>query len=115
LKLSAIWKDIERVSRERGVLHIGAGEIFDRHADVFSDWISRKGHASMSYLAKNVSIRNEPSNRFPWAKSVIAILVPYASERPEAPRDALSNHIARYALGDDYHEVLDDILRAIEA
>src|SRR6185503_6345908 len=43
------------------------------------------------------------------------ILVPYSSDRPDAPADALSHHIARYALGDDYHDVLDRILRAIEA
>src|SRR5205085_2399174 len=47
-------------------------------------------------------------------KSVIAILVPYSSERPTAPANALSHHIARYALGDDYHDVLDQMLRALE-
>ena len=46
---------------------------------------------------------------------MIAILVPYSSERPNAPKDALSHHIARYALGDDYHDVLDRILRTLEA
>src|SRR4029079_3622746 len=50
-----------------------------------------------------------------WAKSAVVILVPYASERPAANGDALSNHVARYALGDDYHEVLDRILRKFEA
>ncbi len=43
------------------------------------------------------------------------ILVPYSSERPHAPEHALSQHLARYALGDDYHEVLDRILRKFEA
>jgi epoxyqueuosine reductase len=42
------------------------------------------------------------------------VLVPYASMRPDAPDGALSHHIARYALGDDYHDVLDRILRKIE-
>jgi ferredoxin len=46
---------------------------------------------------------------------VITILVPYSPDRPDAPPSALSHHIARYALGDDYHDVLDRILRAIEA
>ncbi|HKS21710.1 MAG TPA: tRNA epoxyqueuosine(34) reductase QueG, partial [Thermoanaerobaculia bacterium] len=32
-----------------------------------------------------------------------------------APPDALSNFVARYALGDDYHDVLDRILRRFEA
>jgi epoxyqueuosine reductase len=45
---------------------------------------------------------------------MIVILVPYASERPNARKDALTNHIARYALGDDYHDVLDVMLQDIE-
>jgi epoxyqueuosine reductase len=40
--------------------------------------------------------------------------VPYASERPDAPAGALSHGVARYALGDDYHDVLDGMLRKIE-
>ncbi|HVG22859.1 MAG TPA: tRNA epoxyqueuosine(34) reductase QueG, partial [Thermoanaerobaculia bacterium] len=56
----------------------------------------------------------DPRERYPWAQSVISILVPYSAERPHAPAGALSNHIARYALGDDYHDVLDRILRAFE-
>jgi epoxyqueuosine reductase len=114
LKLSTLWNDIERVARAHGVLHVGASDVVDAHADAFADWIAREGHATMSYLAKNVAIRKNPVNRFPWAKSVIAILVPYSSERPNAPEGALSNHVARYALGDDYHDVLDRILRALE-
>jgi epoxyqueuosine reductase len=46
---------------------------------------------------------------------VITILVPYSPDRPDAPPDALSHHIARYALGDDYHNVLDSMLRELEA
>lgn len=109
-----IWSGIERVARENGALHAGASGIDDAHATLFADWIARARHAGMSYLEKNVAVRQNPHRRFPWAQSVIAILVPYASERPNAPDEALSHHIARYALGDDYHEVLDRILRRIE-
>jgi epoxyqueuosine reductase len=68
----------------------------------------------MSYLAKNTAIRSDPFTRFPWAKSVVSILVPYSATRPDAAPDALSHTIARYALGDDYHDVLDGILRKFE-
>jgi epoxyqueuosine reductase len=60
-------------------------------------------------------VRTDPRSRFPWAKSVVVIVVPYASERPHAPAGALSHHVARYALGADYHDVLDRILRDVEA
>ncbi len=113
-KLSEVWPDLERVARAEGVLHLGASDVEDAHAAMFAEWIERGHHASMSYLARNAAIRANPIERYPWAKSVISILVPYASERPHAPEDALSHHIARYALGDDYHDVLDRILRKVE-
>ncbi|SRR5581483_132346 len=115
MKLSELWSDIERIARTHGVIRLGASTLDDAHAELFAQWIERGGHASMSYLAKNAAIRKDPHARFPWAKSVITILVPYSPARPGAAPEALSHHIARYALGDDYHDVLDRILRELES
>ncbi|HEY2830745.1 MAG TPA: tRNA epoxyqueuosine(34) reductase QueG [Thermoanaerobaculia bacterium] len=114
MKLSAIWSEVGRVARREHVTHVAASDVRDVRASVFAEWIANGRHASMSYLAKNVATREDTSTRFPWAKSVIVLLVPYSSERPAAPTGSLSHHIARYALGDDYHDVLDRILRALE-
>ena len=113
-KLSEVWPTLERIARDEGVLHLGASDLEDEHATAFQEWIARGHHASMGYLAKNAAVRTNPQARYPWAKSVVSILVPYAGERPHAPQGALSHHVARYALGDDYHDVLDRILRAFE-
>ena len=113
--LSSIWPHLERRARAAGVRHIGACDLGDLHSETFVDWIEAGHHASMHYLARNVPVRLDARTRFPWAESAIAILVPYAAERPAAPEGSLSRHIARYALGDDYHEVLDRILRELEA
>jgi len=115
MKLSQVWPEVERVAREEGVLHLGASDLDDAHAALFAEWIARRHHASMSYLAKNSAIRAHPRERFPWARSAVVILVPYSPDRPPAPEHALSHHIARYALGDDYHFVLDQILRKLES
>lgn len=112
--LTEVWPAVARVARDEGVIRLGASDLDDAHAALFDEWIANGHHASMRYLAKNRAARLDPSERFPWAKSAIVILVPYASERPVAPRGALSHHVARYALGDDYHEVLDRILRKME-
>jgi epoxyqueuosine reductase len=114
MKLSSLWPTISRVAREHHVLRIGTSSIEDGHVAMFEEWLESGHHATMHYLEKSCATRAYPKARFPWARSAIVILVPYASERPAADRDALSNHIARYALGDDYHGVLDRILRAIE-
>ncbi|MEO6487152.1 MAG: tRNA epoxyqueuosine(34) reductase QueG [Thermoanaerobaculia bacterium] len=113
-KLSEKWPAIERVARAHGALHVGASSLSDGHAGVFEEWIARGHHAGMRYLEKNRDARLHPQGRFPWAKSAVVILVPYASERPVAPEGALSHHVARYALGDDYHEVLQSILESVE-
>lgn len=113
-RLSEVWPLLERIARDEGVLRIGASNLSDEHAPLFDEWIRSGHHASMHYLAKNRDVRLNPSQRFPWAQSIVAILVPYSSERPHASEGALSNHIARYALGDDYHDVLDRMLRKFE-
>jgi epoxyqueuosine reductase len=113
-KLSEVWPEIERVARAEGVVHLGASDLEDAHASLFAEWIERGHHASMAYLGKNAAIRSHPFERYPWARSAIAILVPYSPSRPDAPEGALSHHLARYALGDDYHDVLERILRKLE-
>ncbi|HEX6642711.1 MAG TPA: hypothetical protein VF215_16450, partial [Thermoanaerobaculia bacterium] len=81
-RLSDVWPALEQVAREEGVRHLGASDLEDAHASLFARWIDRGHHASMSYLAKNTAIRSDPFTRFPWAKSVVSILVPYSATRP---------------------------------
>ncbi|HEX9161926.1 MAG TPA: tRNA epoxyqueuosine(34) reductase QueG [Thermoanaerobaculia bacterium] len=112
--LSEVWPAVQAVATEHGVTRVGASDLRDEHAEVFAQWIANGRHATMHYLEKNAAVRLDPHQRFPWAKSIIVILVPYSSERPHAEPGALSHRIARYALGDDYHDVLDRILRDLE-
>lgn len=114
MPLSTHWPALQTLARELGVAHIGASTLDDARADRFERWIAEGKHGSMAYLAKNAAVRANPGERFPWARSAVVILVPYSPERPHAPSGALSNHVARYALGDDYHDVLDGILRRFE-
>jgi epoxyqueuosine reductase len=114
MKLSEIWPVIERVARDAGAVRVGASDLHDEHASLFAQWLDSGHHATMHYLAKNRAARLDPASRFPWAKSAVVIVVPYASERPDAPAGSLSHAVARYALGDDYHDVLDGMLRKIE-
>ena len=115
MNLSSIWNDIARIALSNGASRVGAADLADPIAPMFDEWIDRGHHATMRYLAKNRAARLDPHSRFPWAKSAIVIIVPYAPERPHAPEHALSHHIARYALGDDYHDVLDRMLRELES
>lgn len=113
-KLSQVWPEIERAARDAGAPRVGAADLPDEHAPLFEEWIAQGHHATMAYLAKNLDARLHPTSRFPWAKSVVSIIVPYCAERPHAHAGALSHAVARYAQGDDYHDVLDAMLRTIE-
>lgn len=80
----------------------------DRNAwESYSRWIAAGGHASMAYLANHSEIRRNPALLLDDGPqpggTVVCAAFAYASDvtfRPGALR------IARYALGDDYHEVL---------
>lgn len=113
-RLNEIWLAIESAAHTAGALRVGASGIDDAHAALFGKWISDGHAASMTYLEKSAPVRENPRERYPWAESVVAITVPYSPRRPDASGDALSSRIARYALGDDYHDVLGNMLRAIE-
>jgi epoxyqueuosine reductase len=114
MALSEIWPALLEQAEHDGVARVGASALLDEHREIFAEWIARGRHASMAYLEKSLATRLDPKGRFGWAGSAVVIAVSYPSARPSAPPGALSNHIARYALGDDYHDVLDGILRRLE-
>jgi len=109
--LRSIWSELESEATDAGISRIGGSPIEAAHSEMFTRWIAERHHAEMGYLEKNLSARVDPSSRFPWARSVIVIAVPYSADRPD---DGMAAGIARYAQGDDYHDVLDRMLRRIE-
>lgn len=113
-KISQVWPELEALAERLGVLRIGATPLVDEHVEVFEAWLARGFQASMAWLPKNLEKRRDPFIRFPWGRSVIVVTVPYSSERP-GPPESLAPHIARYAQGDDYHDVIDSMLQEIES
>jgi epoxyqueuosine reductase len=78
------------------------------------DWLSRGYQAGMGYMARDPQARLDPQKILAGARSVVVCALDYLHPgpvplRPEAPK------ISRYAWGDDYHEVLGEKLRILEA
>jgi len=84
------------------------------HAAFLREWLARGYGGEMAYLARNAERRADPQQVLPGARSVIALGLVYdPGARPEPSGHAL--RVARYAGGDDYHGVLIDRVRALEA
>lgn len=82
------------------------------------EWIAKGYAGSMDYLARRVEERVDPRRVLEGARSVIAVGLVYAEkpgggERAEAAEPG-RGRVARYARGDDYHEVMGERLRCLE-
>ena len=70
-------------------------------------WLSKGMHGNMQYMEKHFDVRTNPSKLVPGAKSVITLLLNYF---PESFQNTDSPKIAKYAYGNDYHEVIREKL-----
>lgn len=77
-----------------------------RHRDYLGQWLDDGQHGTMAYLAKRFEERTDPAVYFPGARSVVCVAMNYHTPLAALPEDAQSGRIARYALGDDYHELI---------
>lgn len=79
-------------------------------------WTARGFAGTMSYIEDQVERREDLRVAFPWARSIIVCALQYDTKHPystEAPEDR--GWIARYAWGDDYHDVVRGRLEVLRA
>ena len=92
---------------------IGRAEPYPRLARL-AEWIAA-GHAGgMTYLADSLGERLDPRRVLPTARSIVSLACVYNTSQPYSatqPEDRAA--IARYAWGEDYHEVLRRRLRQL--
>ncbi len=85
------------------------------HAESFLHWLAQGYAGAMEYLQRTANLRINPAELLPDACSAVVVGLNYApAELPDT-----DYRIARYALGDDYHQVirakLETLLNAIRA
>ena len=71
-------------------------------------WLTNGMHGNMQYMENNFDLRVDPARLVPGAKSVITLLLNYF---PAQQQPAAAPKIAKYAYGEDYHEVIREKLR----
>ena len=90
------------------------------HATEFREWLREGEHGEMNYMERGEEKRCDPQKVLPGARSIIVLALNYfqggkletARPRAVAPRPSARGRagskgkIARYAWGDDYHDVI---------
>jgi epoxyqueuosine reductase len=78
------------------------------------EWLARGFAGEMKYLERRVEERVDPRRVLDGARSIVVVGLVYDPETAPATGPS-SAAIARYAGGDDYHDVMLDRLRAFES
>lgn len=78
-----------------GICALGPAET----ADAFDEWLARGYAGSMAYLPRGREKRRDSRLPVPGALSAIVVAMNYGGREPPGP-------VARYARGDDYHDVV---------
>jgi len=86
---------------------IAKAQFLDKDAQRLETWLSKGMHGNMHYMQNHFDLRVDPTKLVPGAKSVITLLLNYF---PETKQDAEAPKIAKYAYGNDYHEVIREKL-----
>ncbi len=83
--------------------------------EFLNEWIARGYHGGMHYLARNADRRADVRAVLPSATAVIMLGTVYNADRPYSTTidDRSTAAIARYAWGDDYHQVIEDRMRRL--
>ena len=113
---SALARAVKARGRELGFDLVGiAPADRSRHADYVRQWLDDGRAGSMEYLTRRFEERVDPAAYLPGARSVICLAINYHVPLQPVPESERDRHgrIARYALGDDYHEVLKSRLHAL--
>jgi len=75
------------------------------------NWLEKKMHGEMGYMAKNMDKRLDPGLLFENAKTIIVVLQNYFPA--ETQKDKEAPVLSKYAYGTDYHFVLKDKLKQL--
>jgi epoxyqueuosine reductase len=75
-------------------------------ASFFEDWLEKGFAGDMAYLERGAEKRRDSRIPFPGARSAIVVGLDYGGREPTGP-------VARYARGDDYHDVMTARLREL--
>jgi epoxyqueuosine reductase len=85
-----------------------------RETEFLREWLARGYAGEMAWIGRRAEERVDPRRVLPGARSIVALALVYDPAAPREPEPGRAR-VARYAGGDDYHDVMGDRLRALGA
>lgn len=83
------------------------------HRELFEAWVAEGRHGDMAWMARNLDRRTDPRLVQPGAKSVVVLAMNYY--QGELPAGSAGGYrIARYAWNQDYHDLIEKKLQALD-
>jgi epoxyqueuosine reductase len=110
---SQLAAEIKRRARELGFDLVGITTAEpSKYREYLREWLDSGQAGSMEYLRRRFEERTEPARYVPDAASVICVAINYHVPLQPVEESQRQHHgrIARYALGEDYHEFIKERL-----
>jgi epoxyqueuosine reductase len=114
-KMEKLKEQIKTEAYNLGFSHIGfTTPKKPSHFDIFQHWLAQGYAADMDYMKREDTLakREDPSLILPDCKSIIVFGLPYSPanlDKDKFPR------IASYAIGEDYHQIIPQLLEKMIA
>ncbi|MDE6160056.1 MAG: DUF1730 domain-containing protein [Muribaculaceae bacterium] len=106
---AAIHAMLDALCLEAGAIAWGvaeAGPVADADNRLYDAWLARGAHGPLAYMERNGAVRRDPRLLLDGARSIVVLAFAIRQRRH-------SSHIADFALGSDYHDVLRARLRPV--
>ncbi len=85
-----------------------------RYGAYYAEWIKQGMAGEMAYLGRQIEKRQDPNRILPNARSLVVVAMNYRGpDENTVPDDTHRGKIARYARGDDYHDLMKERLQAL--
>jgi epoxyqueuosine reductase len=105
LQQSAHTLFVKQTAAQLGFDYCGIAKAvpLDEDARRLEAWLNKGLHGQMKYMENHFELRVDPTKLVPGARSVITLLLNYF---PQEQQCDTAPKIAKYAYGNDYHEVI---------
>ena len=106
---------IKEAAQQLGFALVGISPVMSPpHEESFAHWLRQELAGELEYMRRTESLRRDPRQLVPWAKSIISVGMNYYTAFPRPPMSTQTNGwISRYAWGEDYHNVMKRSLESL--